>query len=98
MSSPILLTLNWTSGSGYSMTPANPNVNTGGTVRFSSPDKPCTVHFSPSTTPFGASVSVAMGGHRDVLVGAADYSVQYTLSLTATAGMAATAPHSGATV
>ena len=85
MSSPIVLTVNWSSTGGYSMTPANPNINTGGTARFMSPNKPSTVHFTPSTTPFGASVMVPMGGYVDVHVGAAEYTLQYSIT-GATAG------------
>ena len=95
MSSPIILTVNWSSTGGYSLTPASPSINNGGTARFTSPNKPSTVHFTPTNTPFGSQVSVPMGGHVDVVVGAAEYQVQYSITgVTAGTSMAATAGES----
>ncbi|ABF39610.1 hypothetical protein Acid345_0605 [Candidatus Koribacter versatilis Ellin345] len=92
MSSPIILTVNWSATSGYSLTPPNPDINNGGTARFTSPNKPATIHFTPTNTPFGASKMVPMGGSVDVPVGAAEYQVQYSIAaVQATTGVAATA-------
>ncbi len=99
MSSPIILTVNWSATGGYSLTPPSPSINNGGTARFSSPTKPATVHFTPTTTPFGSQVVIPMGGHVDVLVGAAEYQVQYSITgVTAGTSVAATAGTSTVTL
>ncbi len=91
MPDTIPLNINYNSG-GYSMSPPNPNISKGGTARFNASNCSCTIHFTPATTPFGASVTVQQGTHHDVPVGSMDYSVQYSISAAqATTGLAAAA-------
>jgi hypothetical protein len=85
---PINITYNETTQT-YSMSPANPHIDHGGTAQFNATNKPCTIFFNPTNTPFGASQTVQTSPNLQIGVGNGNFTVGYCIT---TVGGQCTAP------
>ena len=73
----------------YVVSPGTPNIKVNETAQFNATNQGCTICFNPTTTPFGASQNVPMGGTVDIPVGATAFNVGYCV---ANYGSTCTAP------
>ena len=72
------LNITWDANKGYELHPPNPDIDPDSTARFNASNKSCTICFSPTDTPFGASLNVNVGTHVDV--GPGDFTVDYCIA------------------
>jgi hypothetical protein len=61
----------------YDVSPGNPHIDHGGTAQFNATNQACIIYFNPTTTVFGASLTVQTGSNQDISVGDGNFSVGY---------------------
>jgi hypothetical protein len=76
----VAINITYNDANGYSMSPASPHIDHGGTAQFNATSQNCTVCFSPTTTPFGASLNLTTGVNTDISVGDGNYQVSYCIT------------------
>jgi len=73
----------------YNVSPGDPHISHGGTAQFNATNQGCIIYFNPTTTVFGASLTVQTGSNQNVSVGDGNFSVGYCV---AAIGSSCTAP------
>jgi hypothetical protein len=77
---PTPVNINWNQQNGYSMNPPSPQIGKKGSINFNAANQSCTICFSPTNTPLGASVNVQTGPPNNVPVGDENYTVSYSIT------------------
>jgi hypothetical protein len=76
----VAINITYNSANGYSMSPASPHIDHGGIAQFNATNQNCTICFSPTTTPFGASLDLTTGVNSNISVGDGNYQVSYCIT------------------
>jgi hypothetical protein len=76
---PINITYN-SSSQEYSMSPATPHIDHGGTAQFNATNQACTIYFNPTTTPFGTKQDIQTSPNVDIAVGDGNFTVGYCIT------------------